>query len=340
MVKPEEPVSKTASEMINKKEEALPVYSEKKFLGVVTAKDIIKSAEDAPKTKVRTLLLQPPTTEDEDEVVSLMANNELPVMVKDELVHRWERLEPSDMELKNILEDVKTVKPEDSVDKARKYLVEKGKRLVAVVDEELRGYLDVFSLLKLVHPKYKMGFRDAAGEKKSESDIPVKELMDRPSTFTEKSSVSSVVKKLKKDKRPQIILSDGKIIGAVTFTSVLRNLQQTQKKGVYVQIVGLDKEESGFRNKVDQDIEKTVKKLGRIKERLRRLTVYVKKHDTGGKRTKYSVRTRLETAKDVVVSKDWSWNFVEALESSLEKLEREVINKWEKAREKARGKTV
>ncbi len=112
------------------------------------------------------------------------------------------------------------------------------------------------------------------------------------------------------------------------------------KNKLYIQIIGLKDEDSFVRSKVKSEIDITVKKLERIRERLNRLTVYIKKYDKTGKRAKYSVETRLETVKGIVVSKDWSWNLVEAVENALDKLEREVIKKWEKMRERARGETL
>ncbi|MCK5594365.1 MAG: hypothetical protein KAI18_03920, partial [Candidatus Aenigmarchaeota archaeon] len=78
-------------------------------------------------------------------------------------------------------------------------------------------------------------------------------------------------------------------------------------------------------------IEETASKLSK-KTEINSFSVHVKTYNDSGKRMKYSLRCRLSTAKHIFVAGHDSWDLRDAFGQLMDKMERLVIQLWDKKR--------
>jgi len=344
MVEKEDSITKAVAEMLSKRKECLPVFSKNSFLGIITAKEIIRRSFWHSETKVKHLISHPTIAKSKDvdklRALALKSGTSIPQITTNRLIlhSRYDIIDANKLSLNDVMEKPIVLESKDNLGKARNILRDRGQDIIVVVEKDkIIGIVDMFSLLKVIHPKYRMGEKERKGEKEHEKNIPLKEIVEKTSLFSRNVPLKSVVKRMKKERRPQIIEKNGRPIGMVTVESILKALSASGSKRVYVQIIGLTKKNGFIRKKVDSVIEKTLGKIGKM-SKARRLTVYIKEYRKTGNNIKYSVKTRLETAKEVIISRDWSWNLIESVEEALDKLEREVISKLRRRIKKTRGR--
>ena len=87
---------------------------------------------------------------------------------------------------------------------------------------------------------------------------------------------------------------------------------------------------------IDEDLRAEVQKLGKI-IRIHHMDIHIERHRKEGKRTKYTVRSKLSTQAGQFFSEDYAWDLTKAMRGVLEKLEREIIKKKEKMKVYSRG---
>jgi hypothetical protein len=134
------------------------------------------------------------------------------------------------------------------------------------------------------------------------------------------------------------VLIEGKQLKIVTPKDVLRSVAKPGETA-YVQITGLDEDDTELAEKTHQEARLVLKRMSRVSE-LQPLKIVFEKHSHGG-RTKYSVNAQLPTQLGTFVStKSYGWNGVTAMQKSLKNLEVEIMRKFEKIRtQRRKGRT-
>lgn len=357
-VTPETNISKIVSKMM-KGEEVVVVCDENNFIGIISANDIID--RDYPiETKAKTLVRKniPKIEGDVDFIKAakiFLENNikAIPIFFKDELtglLYEKDFIMNSDClkEIDKTTEDIASV-PEvieknESIGKARTIIKENNISRLPVVDEEgkLIGIIDIEDFLKTVNPKESVGREDNVGDSIPEYKFPVTTIMNsNPLSIDGGISCNKAIKLLRKHDSSYILITkEKKPVGIITSKDILEMIASSVKKeGIYVQITGLGEIEDSFdMDKIDDAIEDSVKKIGRIYEDIEYIFVHIKSSQKKGERRLYSIRTRIFTPVGLYVSKSSGWNPIATIDEALGRLERQIIEEHEKQRDLKRPK--
>ena len=187
-------------------------------------------------------------------------------------------------------------------------------------------FIETVDLLRAtVHSMEKMGRGDLAGEKKSIKDVLAGSIMQ---TNFKKAApdtpLRDVAKQLSGSGIPVVVIEEnGKFVGMITPRDILKMFGAVTE-GVYVTVNGITEEDDFIKSWIDGEIRNHVKKINKITP-IQYFVVNVKKHKDDGKRTKYSIRSRIMTAKGPYFSHDFDWDITKAFSGMLLKLEKGII---------------
>jgi CBS domain-containing protein/ribosome-associated translation inhibitor RaiA len=349
---PEETVSQAISKMRLHKIHQLPVLSGKELVGILTINKIISREVDPASTKVSALMTSTPSIKPDftvEEAAELLINSNmraLPVVdrVLIGIVSESDLMKvvkiTSDLgdvakdciyvNENNTVGDVKRIFSQKNVSRVP---VIKGGKFIGVV-----GTLEMVSLLEQGKQKFGSGHRDvsrkhSSKEKMSFSEIPVVMAMRQPVMISSKSDIRKALSLLKENE--EVLVEDGtpKII---TPKDVLRMIS-APKKQAYYQIVGLDLVDSTDAAKIQQTVDRTLKKLSTMAE-LQPLNVTIKTIRKQDSRAKYEIHAKLPTNIGAfVVSKVIGWNAITAMQEAMNNLEREIKKRYEKIKDSDRA---
>ena len=353
-VKVGDPISKAISKLREHGFHELPVVNEKnELIGYMSYRTLIRRKSLSLYSHVENIMIKPPVLSKDDTIahaVKLMLDTgyrSLPVVEKDKLIGIISRtdiikLVPKMKRVAKIpVEDVMSSEPDVvSEDSPLEYAVDimrkLGEMCVPVVDENRRlsGVLHMSQAAKgLWRDKDRQSLGEVTGEKEKKV-IYVKELMSPPVYVSEDSSLKEAVEKMieyhshicvvvDKNMHPIGIISQRDVIEAV--------MRESKQEGVFVQITGLDIEDSEPYMTIYDMVEDFLGKINRFKEFKPQLLVFhVEEHHISGKEIKYSVRARLTTDKKLFYAKSYDWNLYSAFHDVLEILERNVKKEREK----------
>lgn len=131
-----------------------------------------------------------------------------------------------------------------------------------------------------------------------------------------------------------LIEEDGRLIGIISPKDIVRHISAlAEKKRMLVWISGID--DLGL---YDFDIRELYRMIGETASKLSKKTeinafsVHAKKYKDSGKRMKYSLRCRLSTAKQIFVAGHDGWDIRDVFGQLMDKIERLVIQSWDKKR--------
>lgn len=131
-----------------------------------------------------------------------------------------------------------------------------------------------------------------------------------------------------------LIEDDGRLIGIISQGDIVRHISAlAEKKTMLVWISGIDDLDlyDFDVREMYRMIEETASKLSK-KTEINAFSVHVKTYNDSGKRMKYSLRCRLSTAKHIFVAGHDSWDLRDAFGQLMDKMERLVIQLWDKKR--------
>ncbi len=353
-VKVGDPLSKAISKLREYGFHELPVVNEKgELIGYVSYRHLIRRKSLSLYSRVENIMTKPPVLSPESTIadaVKLLLDTgyrSLPVVEKNKVVGIISRtdiikLVPKMKGVANVpVEDVMSSDPEVvSEDSPLEYAIDIMRKLgemsVPVVDENRRltGILHMSHAARgLWREKDRPSMGEVAGEKEKKV-IYVKELMSPPVYVEEGASLKEAVEKMieyhshicvvvDKDMHPVGIISQRDVIEAV--------MREAKQEGVFVQITGLDIEDSEPYLIIYDMVEDFLSKINRFKEfRPQLLVFHVEEHHISGKEIKYSVRARLTTDRKLFYAKSYDWNIYRAFREVLDILERNVKKERDK----------
>ncbi len=332
------------------------VIDKKIMKGIVYSKEIAKKGIiDPTKIKVSTLMRFPPPTlmpdQDVNEAASMIFKTglrALPVVEKNKVVgivslHDIVDAASKSKEFRQTLAEsimsVPEIAREDAdVGSARMLMREKNISRIPVIgkNQKLSGVVTIFDLLKAIKPRERMSFYMAA-EMETMMNMPLSVVMnDTPTTVDRKTSLNEIVNVMRKDETDGVIVvENGLPIGVVTEKDLLEvYISSLSKKGVYYQIIGLSDEDELVVSTIDRMIGDTIQKVSKVFNP-QFFFLHIKKYDKAG-RVKYSIRTRFRTDKGTFVSKSHAWDLRDAVDESLDKLERIIIKDRDRGRDRAK----
>ena len=141
--------------------------------------------------------------------------------------------------------------------------------------------------------------------------------------------LKEVAKLLVSARIPAIIIEEeGKLIGMITPRDILKMFGAVTE-GVYVTVNGISEEDDFIKSWIDGEVRNHVRKINKIVP-VQYFVINVKKHKEDGKRTKYSVRSRIMTQKGPYFSHDFNWDITKAFGGMLLKLEKALMRDKDK----------
>ena len=359
---PDDTISKFISTMHKYKTHEVPLLEKKKLIGMVYYTDITKKGFVNPeKTKLRNVMsFQPPTVspdqtiEEAAELIFKTGLRALPVIenqVMIGLVSIYDLItvvskskEFRQNFAESIMSTPEVVNMETDIGKIRVLMREKHYSRVPVVDSKgkLIGSVDIFDLGKAIIPRERMGFYSMSAEKEKTMGISVSTIMDTDSITAERNStLNDIANLMERNKTSEVIITDNNFpIGIVTIKDLLEVfISGLQTKGVYYQIIGLTDEDEFIVSTAQRMVEDTIEKISRM-FKIYSFFVHVKIYQEHGEKAKYSIRTRLRTAKGTYISKSYDWDLRDAVNSALHNLERIIIKEKTEGKDKRRKMLV
>jgi CBS domain-containing protein/ribosome-associated translation inhibitor RaiA len=346
---PEEMISHVTSVMFRDKKQDALIIESGVFLGIITAKDIVKKSIPNPdKTKIASFLkkIDPIDIDTSvEDVINLMLINDykiLPVQKGDDVfvINKLDLLKLikneafSDKKVSDVMEFPYCVSSYDSLATARSVLKDLNISVLPVIDKngKIEGLVDPLDLLHTIVSKQRMHLGEVTGEKLSLDKMPISSFMTTDVVkISSNEPLKNAVKTMLEKSAHAILVEDkGKVAGMITPKNILK-LISSPVKGVYVNVSGLGKEDEFLTSIVNEEIENRLNKLEKIIP-IKYLAMHYDKHEKGGERIKYSVKARLITEKGSFFAQDFAWDLTKTTKEVLRKLEREVTKGVEKHR--------
>ncbi len=330
-----------------------PVIENGRYVGIINYKELFSKgvASDPTKTKIKKFIIKTPTfsknmkIEDASEFLFKVGFRALPVVEKNKVIgifSVFDLLKAINNEqirrtlAEEIMSTAEVIKESDDIGKARFIMREKNISKLPVVNDygELVGIVSVLDLLKAIKPRERIPWYSIAAEKLTTTNIPVSTIMNKNVLSGEKTeSIKSIIDKMIEAKNPGVVITEeNSPIGIITTRDILELYLSLHKKeeGLYVQITGLDKSDPD----IDKQISEFVRKVSQFHE-IQYMYIHIKKYRKTG-RIKYSIRCRLMTDEGMFVSKSTSWILSVAVGNALNNIERFLLRKKERKRDKIR----
>ncbi len=339
---PEDSVSRAASVMVSENKSAALVARGDVLQGVVHAATLARKRINNPeKTKIggfaiKTEVLIPGTTVKEA-VNKFLINDYDCLPVED-----FERGEMLILTKNSLLKGVRvsgalsgrkagdamnvpySIGPDDSVSTARAMLRDINiSNLVVVSGRRAFGVLGAIDLLVPLARGDATKKGSALLDKGGFESVSVASLMKKDFPRASPAApLADVVEDMAKQSLPVVVENRKGMLGVITPTDILK-LVGTEKKGVYVNITGMQEEDDFLKSVVDEEISNSMSRLAKMLP-LQYLAAHVESHFPQGRRRKYSVKCRLITEKGVFISGGHAWDLTKAFRQSLERMERKV----------------
>lgn len=331
----------------------VPVLSGKRYLGMLSYREILRRRSIFPSSKVESVMIKTPKlTPGENLNTAIRLFKEtgipaLPVVQKGLLVGLVSRTDI----LKNIshivpagrvrvseimTDDPVLVSEEESLEQAIEKVRGLDESEIPVVNASgiLTGVLRVDELTSdaLMPGKEKHGRRDWTGNPEK-LDVKVDSLMSIPFSVKPTTHIEDVSSTLIENRSHMVPVTDdaGRVIGVVDVYDIINAIEAGRKReGVLIQVSGLGPYDDDLYDIIYFEAEKflsRIAKLAGIKSGT--FNVHVAKYHSEG-RIKYSVRTKLFGGSINMSVSDYDWNFGKCVARILETYE----NRLKKLREK------
>ncbi len=340
---PEDEIRNTASKMVERDLDEIPVMERKKVVGVLSMKSIVRRKNLPPTTKVRTLMSNPPELHPWSNVFDLAQAiidtgfRQLPVTEDGKLVGIADRTllvrlalsvrELGRVDVSDVMtSSVVTLSEKEYVDRAYETMRSTGIRTIPVVDDlgKMTSVLSISDLISLgVRTKSSQTFGELVGNanpvevtvgslaKKDYMSISPADSMERAMNLMLDDHVRSLP-----------VLLEGVPAGILTKYDIAQMIVSLQvRESVYVQITGLTDE--GILEEMYNEIQKSMNRIEKIS---RPVSLYLHIHTYSSEfgKVKYSLSAKLLTVDRLFVAKAFEWEPLKTVQDLLYRLERMV----------------
>jgi CBS domain-containing protein/ribosome-associated translation inhibitor RaiA len=320
----------------------LPVLRKKRLVGMVSYDTLIKRRNlplstkvehfmttppkltlDVPLTQVAEMLMSSgfralPITQNGKILAGMISRNHLLTGIKQD-----RRL--SEMQIESIM----THKPQcisetDNIKKARTLMKQLSMRTLPVVDskDRLVGVVGVKDIVNMWTPKTKESRGELTGEKIS-LDVEVRSIMNsNPISIGSDGRVKDVISLMQKHDISSVLITEkNKPMGIITPLDLIELIvRMIKRETLYVQITGLDEEDTDYYDDMYDLIEKYMKKVNKIQS-TKLFSLHVVQYHDRSLVKEYELRARLSTNKQMFYAHGQGWNLMIALDELLDNLE-------------------
>ena len=356
-VHPSDSISKAISKMQEYGFHELPVTDEKSnLIGTINYRGLIRRKSLSLFSRVDTIMVKPPTLSTNENVVNAVKKmvdagfRSLPVVDRGKIRGILSRTDVLKLvpKMKDVaqmpVEDVMTSEP-DVVEENTpvEYAVDMMKKLselsLPVVDtnRRLSGIVhmrDISGAVWRARDRVRQG--EYTGEKEKKV-VYVREVMNPPVYVSGDSILKDAVEKMIKYKSSVCVVVDKNLFpeGVISQRDVMESvIRKGKTEGVFVQITGLDIEDTEPYMAIYSMVESFLNRINRFKEfKPQMLTFHVEEHHVSSDEIKYSVRARFATDRKRFFAKSYDWNLYRAVRDVIDILERNVKKEREKLQE-------
>ena len=353
VLKKEDRVIDFISLMENSRVHEAPVVDEKNnLIGFVHYKILAqKNVQDPTKTKIENVMVKGvhihaeqdfeeavkfifelgfralPVIDDNKNLVGIFSVMDILKFLKNEKLFKEKTAE-------EIMSPAEVINMHEDIGKARVMMREKNISRLPVVDDndKLVGEVTVLDLLKAIQPKERISWYSMAAEKLTLMNIPVSTIMNTsPLTAEKNAKLAEIIDRmLKANKRGCIIIENSSPLGVVTTRDIIELwLSSKKEEGVYVYYSGIEEEDEPFMDLVDRVVSATAQKIHSIYP-VQYMHIHVKRYKKSGEKKLFSVRCRVMTDVGVFISRAHAWDLRNAIEKTMDKLEKIIIKHKEK----------
>jgi CBS domain-containing protein len=326
----------------------LPVIDDNELKGMLLLKKIITKDIDPSITKAGHLAVSTPVLDPDEDVEDASRKilqsdmRAMPVVDRENVVGILSetdllRLIDKDHAINKIMTKCEYLTTDDDIGKVKKIMAYENISRIPVLDKgNVVGVIGTLDLIDVVmKARQPLDANVRSGDKgfkepSSIDKIKLETIMKKPAIIDKNASIKEVAKLLMA--KEEVIIKNDNEFCIVTPKDILEVIAKPEK-GVYVQIINLGKEDPFIASKIDDSTTKFVQKIGKEIENIQALYLYIERHEKLGK-IKYSVRTRFLTPIGMFVSKAWGWELVTVTQEAMNKLEREVLKKYGKRKQK------
>lgn len=345
LAKPDDPLSRVASEMARKNKYEVFVF-DGKLKGVVTLDDIIKRRITNPQKMKISYFMKPVNTftvntsiEDIINYILVSEYKSIPITKGDKI---FAVTKPK--LLKFIRDEVfegKTAKDvmqfpycagvNDKVSTVISVMKDARLERIPVLDEFGRfvGLVDSISLADLLINKDRAKRGEMFGDKTKLEEIGIEKFLRKDVLrVSPETELREIVKDIPKEGMHTVIVEENdKFLGMITIKDIFKLIGRPLET-VYIRISGLGNEDSFIKKKIDEMVDNTITKLLKFLE-VSYVAIHVETHKKGGRRKKYSVQGRFMTNKGNFYASAHEWEPTKAMKLFLSKIEREIQKKIE-----------
>lgn len=336
-------VSLALTRMRDNKVAQLPVESEKKYVGMISHRDILRRKSLHLNSKIKNFVVRAPELKKEDtleKAVNLLTDSAmgaLPVVEKGKIIGLVSRTDiiknlEEFKDMKNfqtfdLMQDAYFANPDEDMENMMEKARSHDADTINVADEKsnLLGLLRIENVLDYeMKTKEKVRKGDFTGER-NHPDIDIKSLME-PAVFCfENDSLLAASEELAKNHLHNIAICDrGKrIVGVLTVNDIISAIRSKEStEGILVNISGLGAGDTDLYSTIYSMVEKFTDRFSKI-ENIKNgtLNIHVVKHHGEEGRIKYSVRTRLMGRKINMTESSSGWNFGRILSNVFDNYE-------------------
>jgi CBS domain-containing protein/ribosome-associated translation inhibitor RaiA len=339
----DEPISEILGRMQSHGIHEIPIIEKKKLVGVVSMAAIARHRSAQPGSKAQTLVQKTPEVPpDMDLAVAAetflsSGSRTLPITEKGKLVGIVSR---SDVvralakceEIEGIfVAQAMTPQPQcvnvkETVAQARTVMAGLGERAVPVVDADrklvgvvgLKDLADLFS-----KPKEKFGRQGRASEK-DPVKVEIGSIMRPPVAVRPDSTLAKALDSMASSGISTIVVEeDGEPVGILTTADVVELAARFRPRdGLLVQISGLEEQPDVY-DSMYAIIQKAMRRVNElVKPRI--LNLHVVQYKADGDRSKWSIRARFATERELYHFKHFDWDLFKALDGLLDQLEAHI----------------
>lgn len=330
----------------------VPVVENKKLLGVVTMRELMRRKSLPPSTKVSTVLqaapdIAPdtPLPEAAEKMISAGFRT-IPVVKDRKLVGILSRTD-----LVRAMADARSlqglsvrefmtpnpqcVAGDDTVERAVQIMRALGERSIPVVDRNRRlkgviGMKDVAGLF--ARPKVRIRQHEFVTDKEKLS-VEVKGLMHYPPvTVGPDADVHRAAELMLRHNISSVIVAeDDEPVGILTKPDLMHILAGFRERGqqLFVELSGLEDEPSDTYDAMYDLIQREMKRIAQITTP-KTLSIHVQKYKPEGDRWKYSLRGRFATAHRMYYANHFDWDLQITLSGLLDGLYRRIVKEKER----------
>ncbi|HKU50409.1 MAG TPA: CBS domain-containing protein [Nitrososphaera sp.] len=331
---PEDTIAKAYSLMESKRVSQIPVVDgDSKYSGMIFAKQLISSSAQ-PTSKLKSFIVNTSTATPEGDVekaaqlVIGSGNRAIPVVERGRLVgivSETDIVQTADFghaTVDEVMTGAIVIEEEasiaDALSKMRRYNISR----LPVIDGEgvLRGVVNILDIGKIVAVTPRERTSQSAGISGGTSsmrEVRVKDIMRRATSAERGTRLNSLTDTFRRNEEV-VVVGERRPMGIVTPKDALELVLPKKKSAPTIHMAHIENGED--RAEIQEQLERFLKKIqGKIGD-VRSVVVYVDKHKT----RKYSIRTRLITAKGVIDAKAVGYDPISASKELVGKLERRV----------------